>query len=88
MHEDAVYGLTADPNNTSVFASACDDGRILVYDIREPPSSGQYVTIDINVHLYNTSINPFIMYYLLGISQGTVFVNNIACMVFLINFVL
>jgi len=42
-HEDAVYGLTSDPNNVNVFASACDDGRILVFDIREPPSTGKYV---------------------------------------------
>ncbi|KAH3853970.1 hypothetical protein DPMN_096508 [Dreissena polymorpha] len=34
-HEDAVYGLSPDPTNPSVFASACDDGRILIYDIRD-----------------------------------------------------
>ena len=39
-HSEAVYGLSADPLNASVFASACDDGRILVYDIRAPPSEG------------------------------------------------
>ena len=39
-HEDAVYGLSVDPLNDNVFASACDDGRILIYDIREPASEG------------------------------------------------
>lgn len=34
-HEDAVYGLSADPCNPSVFASACDDGRLLIFDIRD-----------------------------------------------------
>lgn len=42
MHEEAVYGLSVDPLNDSVFASACDDGRILVWDIREPPSTGPF----------------------------------------------
>jgi hypothetical protein len=36
-----VYGLSIDPINDNVFASACDDGRVLIYDIREPPSTGR-----------------------------------------------
>ena len=40
-HEDAVYGLSSDPVNDNVFASACDDGRILIYDMRVPPSEGR-----------------------------------------------
>ena len=40
-HDDAVYGLSVDPLNDNVFASACDDGRILIYDIRAPPSEGK-----------------------------------------------
>lgn len=35
MHEDAVYGLSPDPTNPNVFASACDDGRVLIYDTRD-----------------------------------------------------
>ncbi|KAL3874283.1 hypothetical protein ACJMK2_037322 [Sinanodonta woodiana] len=34
FHEDSVYGLSTDPVNCNVFASACDDGRILIYDTR------------------------------------------------------
>ena len=44
MHEDAVYGISVDPTNDNVFASACVDGRILIYDIRLPPQSGKLVT--------------------------------------------
>jgi len=40
QHKDAIYGLAVDPINDHVFASACDDGRILIYDIRAPPSEG------------------------------------------------
>lgn len=41
LHEEAVYGLSADPVNDNVFASACDDGRILIYDTRGPASTGE-----------------------------------------------
>jgi WD40 repeat protein len=43
LHERPVYGLSIDPINDNVFASACDDGRVLIYDIREPPSTGRLV---------------------------------------------
>ncbi|GIX69582.1 DDB1- and CUL4-associated factor 5 [Caerostris extrusa] len=34
LHDEAVYGLSVDPINENIFASACDDGRILIWDIR------------------------------------------------------
>ncbi|KAG8179420.1 hypothetical protein JTE90_026320 [Oedothorax gibbosus] len=34
LHDEAVYGLSVDPFNEDVFASACDDGRILIWDTR------------------------------------------------------
>lgn len=40
-HEKPVYGLSAHPQNDNVFASACDDGRILVYDIRGTVTSAE-----------------------------------------------
>ena len=40
MHEDAVYSISVHPQNDEVFASACNDGRILIYDKREPASTG------------------------------------------------
>lgn len=43
LHEQPVYSLSIDPCNDNVFASACDDGRILIYDIREPSSSGKTI---------------------------------------------
>ncbi|KAF8770636.1 DDB1- and CUL4-associated factor 5 like protein [Argiope bruennichi] len=36
LHDEAVYGLAVDPVNENIFASACDDGRVLVWDIRLP----------------------------------------------------
>ncbi|XP_014214692.1 DDB1- and CUL4-associated factor 5 [Copidosoma floridanum] len=38
-HEKPVYGLSIHPHNDNVFSSACDDGRILIYDIRGTASS-------------------------------------------------
>ncbi|RWS18138.1 WD-repeat protein-like protein, partial [Leptotrombidium deliense] len=36
LHEEAIYGLSVDPSNDNVFATACDDGRIFICDIRDP----------------------------------------------------
>lgn len=40
LHEQPVYGLTIDPTNDHMFASACDDGRILLFDTRVRGSNG------------------------------------------------
>lgn len=57
-HEDAVYSLSVDPNNISVFASACDDGRILVYDIREPPSTDPFCLANYTSSMHAVMYNP------------------------------
>lgn len=44
LHDEAVYGLSVDPANENVFASACDDGRILIWDIRS--ASNEPFTLD------------------------------------------
>ncbi|KAH7940176.1 hypothetical protein HPB52_022091 [Rhipicephalus sanguineus] len=51
LHDEAVYGLSVQPGNDFVFASASDDGCILVYDVREPRSSDPL--------LLATSASPF-----------------------------
>ena len=40
LHDEAVYGISVDPINDNVFASACDDGKVVLYDIRSAPSEG------------------------------------------------
>ena len=42
MHDDAVYGLAVDPVNDDVFASACDDGKVHIYDLRARPAEGYH----------------------------------------------
>ncbi|XP_063977843.1 DDB1- and CUL4-associated factor 5 [Diachasmimorpha longicaudata] len=36
LHDKPVYGLSIHPSNDDVFSSACDDGRVLIYDVRVP----------------------------------------------------
>ena len=40
-HEDAVYGLSVSPVNDNIFASSSDDGRVLIWDIRESSHGGE-----------------------------------------------
>lgn len=42
LHDDAVYGLSVSPVNDNVFASSSDDGRVLIWDTREPPHGGTH----------------------------------------------
>lgn len=35
-----VYGISVDPCNDNIFASAGEDGRILIFDTRLDPSNG------------------------------------------------
>jgi len=42
LHDEAVYGLSINPANDDVFASASDDGQILIHDLRLSPNEGQW----------------------------------------------
>lgn len=35
LHDEAVYGLSVHPVNDYIFVSACDDGRVLIWDARQ-----------------------------------------------------
>ena len=43
LHDDAVYGLSPDPTNPHVFASSCDNGHVLIYDIRDSAGGTLFV---------------------------------------------
>ena len=34
LHEKAVYGVSLQPSNANVFATACDDGQLRIFDSR------------------------------------------------------
>lgn len=39
-HDDPVYGLNVHPEDSNVFLTASDDGKVLLWDIRSSPLSG------------------------------------------------
>ena len=39
-HDDPVYGLNIHPEDNSVFLTASDDGKVMLWDIRASPVSG------------------------------------------------
>ena len=34
-HEEPVYGLSVHPSNSNIFLTACSDGRVLMFDLRQ-----------------------------------------------------
>uniref|UniRef100_A0A1B6L8U1 Uncharacterized protein n=1 Tax=Graphocephala atropunctata TaxID=36148 RepID=A0A1B6L8U1_9HEMI len=58
LHEQPVYSLSVDPFNDSVFASACEDGRILIYDIREPTTSDPFALAICSNAFHGVMFNP------------------------------
>lgn len=40
LHREAVYGVSVSPTHDSVFASAGEDGQVLLYDMRESAATG------------------------------------------------
>lgn len=51
QHEKPVYGLSVSPQNDYVFASAGEDGRVLIYDIREPSTTGKNLSFLSSIHI-------------------------------------
>ena len=39
-HPEPVYGLSSSPGSPSLFATACADGKLQLFDLRQPPSEG------------------------------------------------
>lgn len=58
LHEKPVYGLSIHPFNDHVFSSACDDGRVLVYDIREPSSNEPFCLAQYKTPFHSVMFNP------------------------------
>ncbi|XP_015120228.1 DDB1- and CUL4-associated factor 5 [Diachasma alloeum] len=58
LHEKPVYGLSIHPVNDHVFASACDDGRVLVYDIREPSGHEPFCLAQYKTPFHSVMFNP------------------------------
>ncbi|XP_043837340.1 LOW QUALITY PROTEIN: DDB1- and CUL4-associated factor 5 [Dromiciops gliroides] len=57
-HEDAVYGLSVSPVNDNVFASSSDDGRVLIWDIRESPHGEPFCLANYPSAFHSVMFNP------------------------------
>nr|XP_056707385.1 DDB1- and CUL4-associated factor 5 [Euleptes europaea] len=57
-HEDAVYGLSVSPVNDNVFASSSDDGRVLIWDIRESSNGDPFCLANYPSAFHSVMFNP------------------------------
>eukprot|EP00069_Balaena_mysticetus_P012423 bmy_07722T0 len=57
-HEDAVYGLSVSPVNDNIFASSSDDGRVLIWDIRESPHGEPFCLANYPSAFHSVMFNP------------------------------
>ncbi|XP_044291987.1 DDB1- and CUL4-associated factor 5 isoform X2 [Varanus komodoensis] len=57
-HEDAVYGLSVSPVNDNVFASSSDDGRVLIWDIRESSQGEPFCLASYPSAFHSVMFNP------------------------------
>ncbi|XP_028981518.1 DDB1- and CUL4-associated factor 5 isoform X2 [Esox lucius] len=58
LHDDAVYGLSVSPLNDNVFASSSDDGRVLIWDTREPPHGEPFCLANYPSAFHSVMFNP------------------------------
>ncbi|XP_044599118.1 DDB1- and CUL4-associated factor 5 isoform X1 [Cotesia glomerata] len=58
LHEKPVYGLSVHPDDDNIFSSACDDGRVLVYDIRNHSSSESLCLAQYKTPFHSVMFNP------------------------------
>ncbi|KAM4690223.1 DDB1- and CUL4-associated factor 5 [Rhinophrynus dorsalis] len=57
-HDEAVYGLSVSPVNDNVFASSSDDGRVLIWDIRESPQGDPFCLAHYPSAFHSVMFNP------------------------------
>ncbi|XP_006814220.1 DDB1- and CUL4-associated factor 5-like [Saccoglossus kowalevskii] len=58
LHEDTVYGLSVQPDNDNIYASACDDGRVLIWDIRDRSGQEPFVLANYTSAFHAVVYNP------------------------------
>ncbi|XP_037097112.1 DDB1- and CUL4-associated factor 5 [Syngnathus acus] len=58
LHIDAVYSLSVSPVNDNVFASSSDDGRVLIWDTREPPYGEPFCLANYSSAFHSVMFNP------------------------------
>ncbi|CAG2112092.1 unnamed protein product, partial [Medioppia subpectinata] len=59
LHNDAIYGLSVNPFDDNVFASACDDGRVCLWDLRKETVRETTVLARYSSAFHAVMYNPF-----------------------------
>ncbi|KAK5648903.1 hypothetical protein RI129_003795 [Pyrocoelia pectoralis] len=59
LHKKPVYGLSINPQNDYIIATAGDDGRILIFDIRESNTTDPLCIAKQKTGFHSVMFNPF-----------------------------
>jgi len=58
LHEEPVYGLSVHPHQADIFTTACSDGRVLLFDMRLPPSTDSIMVAGYSHAFHAVQFNP------------------------------
>ena len=58
LHEEPVYGLSVHPDNADLFTTACSDGRVLLFDMRQPPKEEPLMIAGFSHAFHAVHFNP------------------------------
>ena len=57
-HEEPVYGLSVHPTNNNLFLTACSDGRVLLFDLRQRPGEDPVMLAGYSHAFHAVQFNP------------------------------
>ncbi|CAH0395887.1 unnamed protein product [Bemisia tabaci] len=58
LHHQSIYGISMDPFNDNLIAIACDDGKVVLHDIRESSSTEHFVLASSSSAFHSVYFNP------------------------------
>ena len=58
LHEEPVYGLSVHPSNSDLFVTACSDGRVQLFDMREPANVDPLMIAGFSHAFHAVHFNP------------------------------
>ena len=66
-HDDPVYGVNVHPEDSNVFLTASDDGKVLLWDIRTSPLSGMIwfksvIIVKYEIHIFRLLMTELIIH--------------------------
>jgi len=69
QHEEPVYSLSVHPTQADLFTTACSDGRLLLFDLRQPPTSEALRIAGFSHAFHSVHFNPVEHRLLVGANQ-------------------